>query len=187
MLFLAWPHGEKTQIIKGSLLVGLTLLGAVVLFAGCINKIESREAPRFDIRLYSSEDYEPGYTYSFNPEHTSPLVLNFWFPSCPPCVAEMPEINSIYEKYKKHLDVVGIQLIGLDSVEDGEKFVANNKISYAVGADLDGSISVDYGISAFPTTIFITREGKIARTWQGLITETQIREVLESELNIPGK
>ena len=184
MLFLAWRCGREIQILKGSLSVGVAILVTVALFTGCVNKNESRQAPGFDITLYGSEDYELGDSYNFNPANTSPLILNFWFPSCPPCVAEMPEINSIYERHKTILDVVGIQLVGLDSIEDGEKFVAENRISYAVGADLDGQISVDYGVSVFPTTIFVSHEGKIIRTWQGMITETEIGEIMESELNI---
>ena len=67
----------------------------------------------------------------------------------------MPEINNLYKEHKNDVEVVGIQLVGLDSVDDGKNFVKDTSISYAVGSDPDGSISVAYGVSGFPTTFFI--------------------------------
>ena len=88
----------------------------------------------------------------------------------------MPEINNLYKEHKNDVEVVGIQLVGLDSVEDGKNFVKDTSISYAVGSDPDGSISVAYGVSGFPTTFFIDSKGYVLKTWEGAINADQLKQ-----------
>ena len=149
-----------------------------ILYAtfGCSAMKSSQKAPEFDITLYQTEDYSEGDLYRFTKEKSLPIVLNFWFPSCPPCVAEMPEINNLYKEHKNDVEVVGIQLVGLDSVDDGKNFVKDTSISYAVGSDPDGSISVAYGVSGFPTTFFIDSKGYVLKTWEGAINADQLKQ-----------
>ena len=173
-------------------LTKVTTLAAIIIIFGlssasCNKSGDKNRAPKFVIDLYGTKDYEEGFSYRFDPKGSSPLIVNFWFPSCPPCIEEMPEINSVYGKHKDKLDVVGIQLIGLDSVENGQKFVTENDINYAVGPDITGEIVVDYGVSVFPTTFFIDTKGDIFKTWQGSISQHQMDEVLAHMLSAEEK
>ena len=173
-------------------LTKVTAIAAIIIIFGlsstsCNKSGDKNRAPKFVIDLYGTKDYEEGFSYLFDPKDSSPLMVNFWFPSCPPCIEEMQEINSAYEKHKDMLDVVGIQLIGLDSVEDGQKFVTENDINYAVGPDIAGEIVVDYGVSVFPTTFFIDTKGDIFKTWQGSISHHQMDEVLAHMLSAEEK
>ena len=111
---------------------------------------------------------------------SKPIIINFWFPSCPPCVEEMPDINEIYRDNKANVDVLGIQLIGLDSPSDGQEFVNDISIAYAVGPDLDGSIAVNYSVHLFPTTIFVDQNADIARSWQGIISKDEMQTIIDS-------
>ena len=52
-----------------------------------------------------------------------PVVLNHWFPSCPPCVAEMPDFEVAYQKYKDQVVFIGVQNMGVDTAENGQEFV----------------------------------------------------------------
>ena len=115
---------------------------------------------------------------------SKPIILNFWFPSCPPCIEEMPDINEFYHDNKAKVDVLGIQLIGLDSPSDGQKFVSDMNIAYAVGPDLDGSIAVNYSVHLFPTTIFVNQTGNITRSWQGIISKNEIQAIINSITDI---
>ena len=144
--------------------------------SGCSAMKSSQKAPEFEITLYETEDYSEDELYRFTRVKSLPIVLNFWFPSCPPCVAEMPEINNLYKEHKNDVEVVGIQLVGLDTVDDGKNFVKDTGISYAVGSDPDGSISVAYGVSGFPTTFFIDAKGDVLKTWEGAINADQLRD-----------
>ena len=138
----------------------------------------------FEVDLLRTEDYPTGGQFVLDEYISKPIVINFWFPSCPPCVKEMPDINEIYRDNKANVDVLGIQLIGLDSPSDGQEFVDDIGITYAVGADLDGSIAVNYSVHLFPTTIFVNQEGNITRSWQGIISKNEMQTIINSITDI---
>ena len=48
-------------------------------------------APDFELTLFGTGTREKGETLKMSDLRGQPVVLNFWFPSCPPCVAEMPD------------------------------------------------------------------------------------------------
>ena len=166
---------------KYGLLLATTLF---FLCVACQSQLVNPKAPYFSITTYETKFYKEGTTFNLDDNSKKPLILNFWFPSCPPCVKEMPDIDSVYRLYRDKVDVVGIQLIGLDSVSDGSDFVTESAISYAVGPDNDGSIAVDYGVTGFPTTVFIDSERNIYKSWQGEIKAEQLRKIIDTLLKI---
>ena len=157
-----------------------------ILLSAC-GQGQEKAAAEFKISLYDTLGFESGQIQKF-PRGTSKIhVVNFWFPSCPPCIAEMPELNKFYLEYKDTVEVTAIQLIGLDSVEDGQQFVTNKNIAFAVGADLDGKITTDYKVSVFPSTFFISPDGNITKTWQGQITAEELKEFVAPMINGEGE
>ena len=114
------PPGNKVML---KMLVFLPFSKLFFFFVGCQPQILESEAPFFAITTYETEFYEKGNVFELDGNSEKPTVINFWFPSCPPCVKEMPDIDSVYRLYKDQVDVVGVQMIGLDSVSDGSDFV----------------------------------------------------------------
>ena len=142
------------------------------------------EAPDFELVLFGNSDHDAGESIRLSQFEGKPVVLNFWFPSCPPCVAEMPDFESAYQKFKSDgVEFIGIQLVGLDSVEDGQKFVNKLGVNYNLGADKIGDkmggIVMDYSISGFPTTVFIDRNGNIQRRWSGALDLEKLEELIQ--------
>ena len=140
-------------------------------------------ATDFELVLFGNDDHEAGETIRLSQFQGSPVVLNFWFPSCPPCVAEIPDFETAYQKFKGDgVEFIGVQLVGLDSVEDGQKFVNNLGVNYSLGPDkFDdkmGSIVMDYKISGFPTTVFIDKDGNIRRRWSGALDLEKLEELI---------
>ena len=93
-----------------------------------------------------------------------PVVLNFWAGLCPPCRAEMPNIQSIYPEYREKVAIFGIDIgpfVGLGTREDGEKLIQNLGITYPTGSTLENEIVIAYEISGMPTTIFLLPQGKL--------------------------
>ena len=73
-------------------------------------------APDFEIALFENDNHGQGETFRLSDAQGRPVILNFWFPSCPPCVAEMPDIDAAFKAHKSDgIEVVGIQLVGLDT------------------------------------------------------------------------
>ena len=81
------------------------------------------------------------------------------------------------------MEFIGVQLVGLDTVEDGKRFVNDMGITYPVGADEDGGIVQAYGITGFPTTVFIDRNQGITRKWSGVLNEEKLEELVAEILN----
>ena len=166
-------------------LVGL--LCALLLAAGVACASEesapSDPAPDFTMTLYGTETRQAGETLRMSDLKGKPVVLNFWFPSCPPCVAEMPEFERVYQKHKPYgVEFVGVQLVGIDTAEDGQNFVDEMGVTYALGADED-DIIMKYKVNGFPMTVFIDKEQNIVRRWQGVLNEEKMEEILSEILN----
>ena len=142
----------------------------------------------FDLVLFANEEHQAGEQISLSGFAGDPVVLNFWFPSCPPCVAEMPDFELLHQKFKDDgLKVIGVELLGLDSVEDGQTFVERLNVKYMLGPDQttddSGQIVMAYKITGFPTTIFIDRDQNIARKWTGALNLEKLEELTLAIMN----
>jgi len=149
-----------------------------VFFSSCSLTENPQIAPPFKIDLYETVDYKENTVFDLSSQSGKPTIINFWFPSCPPCVAEFPQIDQFYLENKNSVNVVGIQLLGLDSAQDGQDFVKEKHIHFAVGADPLGKVSVNYHIKVYPTTVFVDSQGQIAGHWQGEITIEELDQQL---------
>lgn len=94
------------------------------------------------------------------------LVLDFWATWCGPCIAEIPELNRLQEKYAdKGLKVIGVTLASGEPKEV-KPFIIRNKMKYTVLMG-DDDQAYDFNLVGFPTTYLITRDLKIYRKYIG--------------------
>jgi peroxiredoxin len=88
------------------------------------------------------------------------VLLNFWLEGCPACEMEMPLIQAAYDKYgRDQLAVLAVNVRG-----DPEKvrfYVANERLTFPVLMDGEGTVDGVYKGPAFPTTYFIDCGGTI--------------------------
>ena len=139
-------------------------------------------APEFEIELFSNVNHQAGESLKMSDLKGRPVVLNFWFPSCPPCVAEMPDLQKSFERHNGDVAFVGVQLIGLDTAADGQDFVDQLGVTYALGPD-EGIIIRDYSVAGFPTTVFIDKDQRVVRKWTGILNEEKLEELIGDILN----
>ena len=140
---------------------------------------ETVPAPDFTLL----DQYGNGHTLSDYKGKT--VFLNFWATWCPPCRAEMPEIQEIYEEYgENNSDVI---ILGIASPEVGQEgsaediaaFLSENNYTYPVVMDTDGIMSYYYGISAYPTTFMIDKDGNVYGYVPGQITKDIMQSIIE--------
>ncbi|MDR2019959.1 MAG: redoxin domain-containing protein [Treponema sp.] len=95
------------------------------------------------------------------------VFLNFWASWCGPCRAEMPSMEALYRRYRNR----GLEILAVNVQEDRKTASAfMNQFGLSFPAALDGGgISGRYGITAFPTTYIIDREGFIVSRIVGSI------------------
>lgn len=105
------------------------------------------------------------------------VFLNFWATWCPPCRAEMPEIEAIFQEYNGR-DVV---VIGIDLRESEDKvrqYVRQGGYSWTFVMDTTGQVSSNYRVTAIPTSFFLDGEGIIRAVNVGAMT----KRAMESRL-----
>lgn len=86
-------------------------------------------------------------------------MINFWEPWCGPCVAEMPELEKLYETYKDQ----GFQIIGVfsssDQMDEVNQVISDAGITYPI-ANYDSAFD-RFQTGYVPTTIFVDGNGKL--------------------------
>ncbi len=136
-------------------------------------------APDFELILFETANHKAGETLRLSDLQGSPVVVNFWYPSCPPCRAEMPDLEEAFQAHRgQGVEFVGVEELILDTVEDGQDFVNEIGVTYALGADVEGDLIQEYGIIGFPTTVFIDRDQQIVRKWTGILNAEKIAELI---------
>ena len=118
------------------------------------------------------------------------IFLNFWATWCGPCRNEMPEIQMLYEEYAAQGENAEVAVIGVagpgmggeGSREEITAFMEENGYTYPVLMDETGEMFSYYGISAFPTTFMIDREGNVYGYVSGQLTEDIMRSIIDQTL-----
>lgn len=111
-----------------------------------------------------------GNTYSMDDLKGKVIVMNFWFVECKPCVAEMPELNEVVEKYHNNDEVVFLGF-ALNDKKKLDTFLKKNPFDYNVIPD-SRMIAGDYGVSAYPTHIIVGKDSKVEHVTTGLSPTT---------------
>ena len=108
-------------------------------------------------------------------EHRGQVVLiNYWASWCSPCWEETPGLIRLSQELgPKGLAVVGVAMDegGRDKVRD---FVEKFRVPYPVVFP-EAMSQMVYGMQGLPTTILVDRNGMVAKTYVGVVTERDFR------------
>jgi len=109
------------------------------------------------------------------------ILLNFWATWCGPCRAEIPDLVELQNKYRDHLQIIGL-VVDDDDRDAIKKFVAEFAINYPV-ALATNDLRLHYGgIPALLTSFVLDAAGRIVQKHEGLrdplLYETEIRALL---------
>jgi len=108
------------------------------------------------------------------------VLVDFWATWCPPCVADMPNILELYNKYNKNgLVVIGISL-DMDKPAV-EKFITSNNIPWPIYFSEDkgqNRFATEWGINSIPTKCLIDKNGNKYPLSPDADLETEIKKLL---------
>lgn len=116
------------------------------------------------------------------------VFLNFWATWCPPCKGEMPEIEALYKEYGENggdlivLGVAGPNQGREGSADDIKQFLSDNEYTFPVVMDESGAVFYDYGISAFPTTFMIDKEGNVFGYAESALTADMMESIVKQTM-----
>lgn len=108
------------------------------------------------------------------------VLLNFWATWCPPCKAEMPDLNALH---RSHGDTRGFTVVGInleETASDVRDFAAQHQLAFPLLLDSDGQVTSKlFAIRTLPTSMIIDRDGFIRDAWTGQLAKGAILARLE--------
>lgn len=110
-----------------------------------------------------------------------PVVLNFWASWCPPCRAEMPEFERVWQTYAER----GVVMLGVNTSDQADKartFLLEAAVSYPHLVDNNGDIARLFSATSLPTTVFIDREGRMVSRRVGALNAQTLAQQIEDLL-----
>jgi thiol-disulfide isomerase/thioredoxin len=117
----------------------------------------------YDMRLRSLATGEP---VGFEQFRGKVVFLNFWATWCPPCVAELPGIQALYDRQLG--DRVAFVLVATgDEADKVRKFIARKGYTVPVYL-LDGPLPPAYASRVVPTTFVLSPAGQVVARHEGL-------------------
>lgn len=123
-------------------------------------KFTPKQSPDFTVHFLNKD------SLTFDPKTNHDLyVINFWFTTCAPCKAEIPDLNKLYDKYKDK----GIKFIAVtfDDKKETEKFLKKMEFNYPI-AILGIETIKKFNINSFPTSLIVDKNGMIIFEKTGL-------------------
>ena len=112
------------------------------------------------------------------------IVLNLWASWCPPCRAEMPALQRVYqENHERGLEVLAVNMTAQDNIAAVEAFVQEFELTFPILLDTSGEVGNRYLMRALPTTFFIDQDGAIQRVIVGgPMSEVTLQSTVEQLL-----
>ena len=98
------------------------------------------------------------------------VVLNFWYSTCGPCVSEFPYMAEAYNEYSDEVEVIALNNLIMDKSEETVKaFQQTQQLPFPI-ATCPSSWSAAFGVSGYPTSVFIDQYGVICLVEVGAMT-----------------
>ncbi len=142
----------------------LSLLCGVILAASACAPFSARTiapaagaaAPDFTLPALD------GRPVQLSSEQGHVVIVNFWASWCGPCAHETPRLVQWYEQHRgRGLVVLGVDSLYLDSRSSVDSFAKDNRVSYPILLDGEGSISKQWRAQQLPRSYVVDRGGVV--------------------------
>jgi peroxiredoxin len=106
-----------------------------------------------------------------------PVMLNFWYATCPGCLAEIPGMQRFYAAQQaagKHFVILGVNSV--DDAQTEQQFAQHYGLTYTLVMDKNQQVATLYNLTATPTSYFIDRQGIIRSTVVGPVDDATLQQ-----------
>ncbi|MGB8907243.1 MAG: TlpA disulfide reductase family protein [Candidatus Cybelea sp.] len=127
--------------------------------------------------LYSLRD-DRGAVVSLDRYRGHVVVMNLWASWCPPCRAEMPDLQRLANAYARS----GLAVVGVNEGESPERaraFADSLGIHFPIWIDIGQQYGRAYAALGLPTTVIVDRRGAVVHGYDGALTFAQMESAVE--------
>ena len=118
-----------------------------------------------------------GQTVRMSDHQGKAILVNAWATWCPPCKAEMPDLNAYFQSHQAD----GFMLLAVnagDPASDAAAFASQKGLAFPVLLDPNTNLLNSLGIHSFPTSILVGTDGVVKSIHVGMFTP----QALEAEI-----
>ncbi len=117
-----------------------------------------------------------GHTWTLSNLKGKIVLVNFWATWCPPCRKEMPDMETLYQKYKDK----GLVILAISDEDKSkvEPFIAKNKYTYPILLDPGRKVNTMFTVDGIPKSFIFDRNGKLAAQAIDMRTMDQFKVLL---------
>jgi len=147
---------------------------------------EMNDIPMMDFTLKDLE----GKSHTLSDYKGKMIVLNFWASWCPPCRAEMPDLEKFFQDSKRG-DIAFLTVNLTDGIREKEEtarnFIAENGYTFPVLLDLGTKVAEEYYVGSIPTTFIIDKDGIIRYYIPGQTNRETLDMLVENVRIVQGE
>jgi peroxiredoxin len=117
-----------------------------------------------------------GKTWTLSDLRGKVVLVNFWATWCPPCRKEMPDLETLYERFESQ----GLVILGISDEESSkvEPFIRERKVTFPILLDAGRKVNEAFIVEGIPKSFVYDREGKLVAQSIDMRTQKQFLEML---------
>ena len=148
--------GLKATVIQGMMKIGLFQPDMPKVTGN--EKTTSSMSPDNKEVLFRNVD---GTILDLSAQKNKVVFINFWATWCPPCIAEMPSINKLYQQFKDNENILFVMVDVDNNFDKSNTFMKRKGFALPVYTPA-GEIPAKYFSGTLPTTVILNKSGNIA-------------------------
>lgn len=184
-------HMGKIQKIGGFILIvmGLLMFTKGITMPEYVQPSNEQQGSEKSQQIPMAPDFtlvdQYGQEHTLSDYKGKVVFINFWATWCPPCKAELPDIEEIYREYGMNKDdvvILGMTFPNMDrekSKEEIIEFIEEEGYTFPTLFDESMELAYKYYINAFPTTFLINKNGTVEGYASGMLTKETMKEIIE--------
>jgi cytochrome c biogenesis protein CcmG/thiol:disulfide interchange protein DsbE len=167
-----WPVSLAAAALVALLTYGVASVGPDTSLEEALRNGERVDAPVRDLPRLGAEG-----NGSLADHRGKVVVLNVWASWCEPCTSEMPLLQRTHERIAPQGGLV-LGIDTQDATDAAMAFLRDNGIEFPSLRDRDREYGRDLGVSGYPETFVIDRQGRITALRRGPVTQEWLDEQL---------